>query len=277
MNAALSVTTARPPLAILLIGDPSHREFAGALEFTNSVAKMSHQASPQSALAHLRSAAEAPDLILLAQRWPGEFPPGELDELQRAAPLARIIGLVGAWSEGEGRSGRPWPAMTRVLASNWPAWLGQELERLARGEAPSWSLPVTTRDDERLLHASQSLPARRTGLIVVIAEREAASGAIADACRLRGYATVSLRPGAVAAAGVAGAVAAVWDTTSEQSGDAALVDRLRKSLGHIPLLALLDFPRDQHVAAARSAGVAAVMAKPYLIDDLYWQLDQLTG
>lgn len=264
-------------LSILLIGDASRREFAAAIEFTRSVAQVQHHHEASAAIEHLATAVESPELILLAQRWPGEFSGPELDSLQSAAPLARIVCLVGSWSEGEARSGRPWPGMVRVEAVAWPARLGQDLERLARGEAPSWSLPITARDEERVLAASQSPPERRTGLIVVVAEREATSSAIADACQLRGYATISLRLDDVATPSITGAIAAVWDTTSELASDTNCVERLRKSLGNIPLVALLDFPRVQHIAAAKAAGVAAILAKPYLIGDLYWQLDEVLG
>jgi CheY-like chemotaxis protein len=44
---------------------------------------------------------------------------------------------------------------------------------------------------------------------------------------------------------------------------------------HAPVVALAGFPRADNVARALAAGISAVIAKPYLLDDLCWQIEQL--
>jgi hypothetical protein len=68
-----------------------------------------------------------PDLILLVASRPGRFSAAEVEALHHRAPLARIVGLLGSWSEGEVRSGHPWPGVTRIYAHQWQARLPREL------------------------------------------------------------------------------------------------------------------------------------------------------
>ena len=54
--------------------------------------------------------------------------------------------------------------------------------------------------------------------------------------------------------------------------------QLRDRLGPtVPIVALLGFPRVEDRDRALAAGATAVLAKPLLLDDLFWQLDQLIG
>ena len=64
-------------------------------------------------------------------------------------PLARIVGLLGSWCEGEVRSGRPWPGAMRIYWHQWPGRWHAELDRL-RGACPIWGLPLTAGDEDRV-------------------------------------------------------------------------------------------------------------------------------
>jgi CheY-like chemotaxis protein len=44
-----------------------------------------------------------------------------------------------------------------------------------------------------------------------------------------------------------------------------------------PVIALLDFVRRQDYDLAKSVGVAAVVAKPFLVYDLLWHLNNLVA
>jgi CheY-like chemotaxis protein len=93
---------------------------------------------------------------------------------------------------------------------------------------------------------------------------------LSAACRRGGYATVWLQPSRPAR--VQGAVALVWDGGDFCVQRQAQLPRLKAELGPLPILALLDFPRVADHDAAVAAGVAAVLSKPLLIDDLLWSL-----
>ena len=65
-----------------------------------------------------RRRGSSPDVIVVAQAFPGQFSHQAIDRLRRLAPLARMVGLMGSWCEGEMRTGSPWPARRAdVLAS----------------------------------------------------------------------------------------------------------------------------------------------------------------
>jgi DNA-binding NarL/FixJ family response regulator len=51
--------------------------------------------------------------------------------------------------------------------------------------------------------------------------------------------------------------------------------RLAADLRPAPVIALLGFPRVEDRDRAVAAGAAAVLSKPLLLEDLYWQLDRL--
>lgn len=259
------------PPSILLVGETASEEFRQAVTSLREGGDLVELADVPRAIAHLQR--NSPELVVLAQRWPGEFTDDEVDRLHRAAPLARFSALLGSWCEGEARSGRPWPAVTRAYWHEWPARFGQELARISAGQCPSWGLPVTARDEERMLAAAEEPLARRGGLIVVVAEQAASAASLVDACRLRGYATIAVR--AARGVTICGAAAALWDTTAEQATNVETVAAMQHSCGGAPLIALLNFPCAPDIAAAQAAGVPAVLSKPWLLDDLYWQLDRV--
>jgi len=223
----------------------------------------------------IESGSIAADLIVLAQAYPGQFPQPAVDRLRRLAPLARVVGLLGSWCEGEMRTGKPWPAAIRIYWHQWPPRCDHELNRLLQGLCPAWGLPVTATDEERLLAEPPEMTATRRGLVAVAAHRFEMDDWLSAALRSRGYATVWLQPHRPVR--VAGVTAAVFDGDDCRGRDLAALERLVRVLGRVPVIALLDFPRVQDVRRARAAGAAAVVSKPLLPEDLLWHLDRLLG
>ena len=89
----------------------------------------------------------AVDVIVVAQARPGEFSHAQIERLRQAAPLARIVGLLGSWCEGEMRSGRPWPAAVRTLLA--PV-VGPRRSRVAAaGRRPALGLGAAVDGDRR--------------------------------------------------------------------------------------------------------------------------------
>lgn len=228
-------------------------------------------ASIAEAVPRLRSGL-APQLLVVAQDWPGQVQAGELDQLRRAAPLAAICLLLGSWCEGETRSGRPWPGAVRCYWHQWPARFPQAIGELAAGRKCCWDLPATALPEETPLGTACAETARG-GLLAIIAAEAESGAALSDAARARGYETVSLR--SVQGAAVQGAAAALWDTRPETAADRHAVREVLSAVGHAPLIAIAGFPRPEDVERARAAGVAAVVSKPLLVRDLFWQLEQL--
>ena len=68
-----------------------------------------------------------PDLIVIAQTFPGQFSHQAVERLRRLAPLARVVGLMGSWCDGEMRTGSPWPAVVRTYWRQWTARCHRQL------------------------------------------------------------------------------------------------------------------------------------------------------
>ncbi|MBN1909439.1 MAG: hypothetical protein JW818_06860 [Pirellulales bacterium] len=276
-------------LLCLLIGNLERREFAGVEGPLRGRAEVERVQGIDEACRAVEEGRVVPDVVVLAQAYPGEFSHGAVDRLRRAAPLARVVGLLGSWCEGEMRTGSPWPGVSRVYWHQWPAHCAQELDHLAAGQASLWSLPVTATDEERLL-VSAYLPSpfgRGAGgkggshtsrplnsLLAISAWTHEMYNWLADALRRRGHATVWLRPGEPIR--VDGIAAAIWDATEMDALQTARLRRLTGALAPAPIIALLDFPRIEDTDRALAAGATAVLSKPLVLEDLFWHLDRVT-
>jgi CheY-like chemotaxis protein len=223
-----------------------------------------------------------PELVVLNETRVGQVSHTAINLLRQAAPLARFWRRLGSWCEGEARSGNP-PA--GCLTSTWHQWaprMARQMAVAASGARPLWSLPTTASPDERLLadQASQQRidhptvrQATGRGTIVICASAAPAAGALADLCRGHHYRTTIVAEGAVFRTD--GATAVLWDTTCRGLAECRQIDRLRRSTQQAPIVALVGFPRAEDIEAAQRAGVAAVVAKPFLAADLFWELDRL--
>jgi CheY-like chemotaxis protein len=234
------------------------------------------------AIAWIENQRVEPALVVIGQSWPGEIGQPELMRLRQAAPLTRVCGLFAGWCEGETRSGQPWPGAWRVFGHQWPQRGARQLAALAVGKPTVWNLPVTATAEEQLL-AEIDLLARRVAsrsnrpdeqrVIAVLAEAAEAGAALADAYAALGYQAVVWREPPAIGGFVAGAL--LWDTRADRAARADVVGRLKEAAGGAPIVAMLGFPRPEEIERAKSAGVAAVVSKPFLLADLDWQLTAL--
>ncbi|MGO8752456.1 MAG: hypothetical protein ACLQNE_41485 [Thermoguttaceae bacterium] len=258
--------------SILLLGDINRAEFDRALSAMEGLAKVTPAADIEAAAALLAESTTAADLIVVAQAYPGQYSVEAIERLRMLAPLARVVGLLGSWCEGEGRSGKPWPGAIRIYWHQWPARCRQELSLLCRGLASTWSLPPTAGEEERLLALDDyPLPAG-DGLVVIYSLEFDMQDWLASACRRGGYSTVWLRPHQ--SIRVEGARAAIFDGTECLGDELAELGRLATIMGPAPVVALLNFPRVEDRDRALAAGAAAVLSKPVLVEDLLWQITE---
>jgi hypothetical protein len=295
-----------PPVTVLFVGDSERTEFASTFQWLRDHSQMTSVPDFASALEQLAAQACDPELIVLAQAWPGQFSPKQIERLRRLAPLARISELLGSWCEGETRTGRPPGGTLRNYWHQWVPRMAPEFRRAARGERPVWSLPTTASDDERLLAVSDAFAAGRLcvpataanlpppatmaampaapgetpmtagargGLIAILLRNAAMARTLCDACPARGFAGVWLPEGR--GPYLAGARAAVWDAPPDSENWAEQLANVGRDLKGTPIVALASFPRIDDVDRLRAAGVAAVVSKPFWWDDLFWQLERL--
>ncbi|MGA2621767.1 MAG: hypothetical protein ABSF26_29550 [Thermoguttaceae bacterium] len=260
-------------LQVVLVGSTDRAEFRDARQTLDALGRVLAFPSVQSAAAAIEAGGAAPDVLVIAQAYPGQFPRSTIEQLRHLAPLARVIALLGTWCEGETRTGRPWPAVIRLYWHQGPARCRQELLRLVEGRGSSWGLPLTATDEERLLAAAERRPPPRRGLIAIFTPRADMEAFLAAACRSCGYATVWLPPGQ--SVGVRGATAAIYDGCELRAVELDDLRRLAANLAPTPILAILHFPRPDDYRLALAAGAAALLAKPLHVDDLLEQLDEI--
>jgi hypothetical protein len=136
--------------AVLFIGDGDWAEFREVRSWLEEHAELLAAAEVQGAIELLNGGFD-PALIVLAERWPGEFPGRQVDHLRRMAPLARISEILGSWCEGQTCSGEPLAGTLRYYWHQWTARMAPEFARAAAGECPVWGLPLTATDEDRLL------------------------------------------------------------------------------------------------------------------------------
>jgi hypothetical protein len=260
---------------VLLLGDFQHREFCDAVEWLDRHADLHKIETVDDALSQLSQCAIAPEIIVIAQSRPGQFTQSAIERLHKASPLSRLVALLGSWCEGETRTGQPWPGVIRVYWHQWLPRCADELQRLSAGRRAAWNLPRTVADSEQLLYASAQSRPPRAGLIAIHAGRFAAYDALSDACQTAGYSTVWLAPHQPHH--VHGAAAIIYDGTSCDRAEAERLSSLAAMHKPAPIVALLAFPRLEDRDRALQAGAAAVVSKPFLLTDLWWQIEQLIG
>lgn len=176
------------------------------------------------------------DLIVAACKRP-VVSPARWRALVECQETVTLVQLLGVWCEGEGRTGKALERFVRVFWHAWPEWLDRWLDR--SDEAPPNTLfsgPVAIDSPDRELLSALIATLEGDGVFAFgVTNTQATKPAIIlwDGAQLRGaeadrLATVCRRADAIRA----------------------------------PVVAMLDFPRPETVAAARALGVTTVVGKP---------------
>ncbi len=258
-------------ISVLFVGQAERREFVEARDTLVSAANVWMTPHLEAAEALLLGEAWTPEVIVLAEAYPGQFAPAAIDRLRSVAPLARVVALLGSWCEGETRTGRPTPGTVRLYWHQARPRVAQELARVAAGEASSWSLPPTATDEERLLATAEAPLPTAQGLVAIYAPQAVTADWLSAACRLAGYATVRLSGARWPQ--VAGVTGGIFDGTDLGPVEAEQLARMARHLRPAPIVTLLDFPRVEDRDRALACGAAAVLSKPLVLEDLLWLLN----
>jgi hypothetical protein len=258
----------------LIVGDTTPVEFASCIAEITAATRVCHLPAAEDIESF--SSEDEPDLIVLMAVRPDEHTDAAIDRLRCLAPMARIVGLLGSWCEGESRTGHPWPAVPRIYWHRWQSWFDRELTLLSAGRCGALSLPITALDEERLLHVA-AIPAAGSNAtrrkIVLHSPSREMTAMLAEFCCSMGFETLSLDDCDSGAAPTIG----IFDI--EACHEAALTE-LRHQAAKWPALRwilLMGFPRPEDHRRAREAGAALVVSKPLLLDELQGALAQIAG
>ncbi|MBM3999868.1 MAG: hypothetical protein FJ297_10075 [Planctomycetes bacterium] len=274
-SASVRVATNRRSPHAVVVGDHRASEFAAALRWLEDRVVVTRLDSLDASNAYQAALEGRPvDLLVLAQSRPGQVDADALARLHRAFPLARVVGLLGSWCEGETRSGTPWPGVPRLAWHQFVTRL--EREWLApSGPLATWSLPRTATNADRLA-ASRAThrPIGSRGLAVVRASQFAVYEGLDASLRSDGWSTVWWAPHSPLQRVRADAL--VWDLATIGNGELDAFRMARRMLDDAPAIVIAGFPRLDDHQAFSEAGAASVIAKPYELDDLLASLARLT-
>jgi hypothetical protein len=253
-------------LPMIIVGAFDHPDFREVMALLRTTARYEIGAN------------ESPEIVLVAQARPGQIGQNEIASLQRRWPLAGIVAVLGSWCEGETRTGRPWPGVRRLYLYEFPAWWQQQLALRHADLCPEWARPTT--DVYRTLppQRKSSLPAvagnRQRGLVRLSTASRDTAEALAVTLDDAGYATV-WSPPSQSRTIVHGATAGIWDGGQLDEREALDLAAFCRLLARdaAPIVVLLNFPRRDRCEIAKELGVASVLGKPWINDDLVATVD----
>ncbi|QEG34119.1 hypothetical protein [Bythopirellula goksoeyrii] len=257
-------------VGVLLVGPWKNGEFAEILSPLSMSADWQRTASCEEAAALLQETEFAPELILLACPLPDTYLDADVEQLLLAAPLARLVVVAGTWCEGELRTGTPLSGVLRLYWYEFPGWWTSAINTLGHGGCPPWSQPLDGPHSGRCLDTIQ---AELTGVVAIdcklISTFDALAGALGPykaECHWARRGQFEQLPSQV--------TAGIWDGGQLEPLE---LERLRIFAQEIckrggRVIALLDFPRQEHLAMVRDAGGSAVMGKPYVVEELVSRL-----
>ncbi len=261
----------------LFIGNRCHGEFAAAVRDLEACLHSRFVETLEQAIALLSDEELEPALLILARIRPGDISARQVDRLRRAAPLARVVELLGVWCDGELRTGEPLVATIRVPCHLWKSWFqreaagdgnyntGPEGVRLTSNSLPAWSWPVTASVDERLL-ANRAAMQRQVGLIAIRGCDADGAAWLTQVCQSVGYTTVTFESAPTTK--IVGATAGIWQAGIRHPAHWTDLAAFIAALAPAPVTCVMSFPRPEEIERAISAGASYVLAQPLLIDDL---------
>ena len=222
-----------------------------------------------------------PQVILFGASRPSEFSSEDVEQIHARFPLARLVCLLGSWCEGEMRSGAPLAGMARVYWHQFVYQASHEFSAIVKRTPSNWSLPRTATENERraaaptaFLNSARSFRSsirqkgtESTSQLTLIRTADRISfDTIADPLKRCGLAPVWLMPGEprVESEWLLG----IWDDDYPTDDSAAAIRHFVERIRPAPTILLCGFPRLSYVAWSKSVGVAAILSKPFGIDEL---------
>ena len=259
---------------VLVTGDYRHPDFADLIMQASFPVRL----FPFEVLLQQKQSAAGCRLMVIAQSRRGQFSDVDVEEIIERNPGTPVVGLCGAWCEGELRSGRPLDGMVRVY---WHQWLGRVesfLERMQCAGITAWHLPRICSAADRVIADIPARNAFEDGFTAGISSiRRSEYLMLEDACRQFAIDSVwveNFSPADDTATRLNAllVISNSWDQDVQRR-----VQLLKKSFPMVPIAAALNFPRPRDVVAARRIGVNQLLSRPFLLPDVFFALQRLTA
>ncbi len=260
-------------LEVLYVGDSGWREFRHVHQWLAERSTLTTAADLSAALSLVERGQFEPALVVLAQRWPGEFSGPRIERLRKAAPLARLSELLGSWCEQPARGVEP---VTGTLSYYWHQWvprMAPEFALQAGGESAHLDFASDGHGRRALARCFGAAPRQHQGLLAIHTRDSDTAAALCDAAAGRGFAAVWLRGPQMSH--LAGVRAGIWDAANSSPTEAHEMNQWCGALGGVPIIALVGFPRVEDRSRFSDAGAAVIVSKPFWLDDVFWQIERL--
>ncbi len=131
------------------------------------------------------------ELVLLSQSRRGQFCQSRVYQLKQQFPLTPLVIVLGAWCEGETRSGSPLDGAHRVYWHKLPSFLGEFCRQLGQTGISDWHQPPTKAQIGSMATCadpiSAHVPVGHTTHVLVHTPSRAMFQAIDDVCRVNGW------------------------------------------------------------------------------------------
>jgi hypothetical protein len=285
---------------VAVVGDVHRREYRQVFRSMREMAPVHlFRRNECEALLERMESGEAYGVIVWFQDYPGQYSRLLLERVSRGSPTTRQVVLSGSWCEGESRTGFPVPGTIRLYWHQWNCGGEEEFKRWLEGGASRWSLPLTSGDEEGELvktarvrgtvgplqgrHSDAAFPDDRDASKSEVSRSHspaAANLAVLGACpAMRRLLVDALRNSGgcpiettldelLSPLWREPPLACFWDQPTWDADLRYRLPLLRDRFEQTRLVALLDFPRWEEVAAWEAAGGDVVLSKPMQIDDV---------
>lgn len=245
-----------PRLRILVLGNPRAPEMQGVMHAVRTkAAKADLKQFPgvRGAVDLVNGRNWHPDLVVVLQTWPVEFPANEVHQLFELCPLARVVCCFGAWCEADGRNRSIWPLAVRVAARVAGPRIRRELDVLA---GTVRLLPATaSRDEVFAFDCPGTLSSAIAHEMVLVRSPD-----VALKCWLeRLLTTAGYR--IVGEDDFGQSTAIVWDVDPWHAATASELRESSLQNPAIPIIALISLAHPEDIVAIESHGASQVVAK----------------
>ena len=271
-------TSSAAARCVLWVGAPTGAELGLAHRWLADRAAVIVAETPSAAPAAIEAAGRGlPVLAVFATDRPGRFSLDDVLLVAREWPLAALVSVAASLADGRRRSGPALPGVEEVAWHELPGRLERWFADLAAGRPGLLGLPATSRREERILAATDSLRDARAA-----AEPLPVSVAAARSDDLEGLVDLLALSGRRIARRTRGrppldepAKLLVWDVGCLGEEDIAWLRMLVANRPDLAVVLLESFPRGDATEAALEAGARAVLGRPVTLESLEGTLARL--
>ena len=252
---------------ILLVGDYWHSDFRTLI--THSACTTTLVPTEQLSDEHLADSSF--DLVILAAASRDQFSPAWVESVRNKIAPTPLIALLGAWCEGEQRSGEPWPGVPRIYWHQWQNRLDFFIQQFALDQTNNWQLPATANQADQIANLdikNISNLGERKLTIGISAVSDVHFQMVADASRALKTEPVWIEPDQTTTFADQQFSLVVVDGDSWNQDLQSRINWLRTDLKiNSPIVLMLNFPRPSDLPSLHYEGITEIVSKPFQLSD----------